>query len=219
MATSIVVPSSQFFHKYPSHNLEREPKHPALRLIDYLTLNFVIEMLAWSGDAEKVIKVYEMLGIVSALIAGISSQQVLVLPASLPTSASNATFSTSSTLGSWLVVSAMGSAGISLLNILCCAMVIVALHACPDHNQMIYDIPLAGLPLVLLILTILFLLSYLAAFLYVFLPEFAVPIIVWFSICTAIFFGVTFYIFGIYLPPRIMVKKESSRKLIVVKEE
>lgn len=204
-STNSVVSASSpaVFSGYAFGSFERPPKHPALRLIDYLTLNVVIEMLVYDGDRNKVMKIYEMLGIVSALIAGCAAQFVMLLPSSLPTPASDATASTSSGLGTWLVVSALGSVGLAIMNILCCSMTIVAVHACPNYLEMLHDIPLAGFPILILFVNIMFLLIYLAAYMYTFLPTFAPAIIAWFGVCFAIFLGITFYIFGYYLPSKI----------------
>jgi len=175
----------------------KAPKHPALRVIDFLTLNFIVELVAWNGETEKVIKMYETINLLSGLFAVLGAQLVVMLPTSgLP-------MTTSNPLSTWLVISAMGSTGVALINILNCSLIIMALQASPDSNQMIDDIPLGGIPLVVLVGNIAILFSYLCAFLYAYLPEFAIPIIAWFSVFLAIFLAFASYIFGFYLPRKI----------------
>ena len=64
--------------------LDQGKKHPVLRAFDYLTLNVLLEMVAFDGEVGKLQKLYEMLGVVSALIASFSISFVLSLPSSLP---------------------------------------------------------------------------------------------------------------------------------------
>ena len=182
--------------------LDQGKKHPVLRAFDYLTLNVLLEMVAFDGEVGKLQKLYEMLAVVSALIASFSISFVLSLPSSLP-SATGAYASLDSSLGTWLTLSAFGSVGLAVFNILCCSMVIVATQACPDPIQLMLDVPLGGVPILIVCANVFFLLSYLCAYLYCFLPAFAATIISWFSACFGILVIITFYIFSVYLPAQI----------------
>ena len=171
-------------------------RHWVFWLLHYCTLNSVVEQLVWNGEIDKLCKSYEVLGVVSALIASFGVTMVLALPASLPPDAAAG-------LTTWFIVSAFGSLGLATINILNCAIILNAVGACPNPLELIHDIPLMGVPFLCLVVNMLFLMSYLAAFLSLFLPSFVVPIMCWFSAFLALLLAVTVWVHAVYLPARI----------------
>lgn len=176
------------------------------RLWRICTLNFLCEVLVADGDeagGERLKQMYELLGLISALLVGISISPTLdmhnwLVPADDPGLSESRPVAIAAVIALFCVM------GFSIFNIMYVTVITVYLNviAADELQSEVTNLPVWGIPILAFVGTILAAFIWVCLYLFIQFPFYALPIAIWFGTVMTLFFSLQFYLFVFRLPQK-----------------
>jgi hypothetical protein len=201
------------------------------RVFSILSLNALCETLVQDGNTDRIASMYELLGLVCALLVGVvvgpmTEVHSWIQPPQTGASSGSGTGSNASSASDavflpidrpaamWGVVSLYAVAGFSMFDVICVTVGIVYIQSIPPEEvkKEVHTVPLFGIPVLIFVATIVSVLSWVCAFLFIQLEPYAWGISMWFTTCLFLFFIVCVWVFGVRLPGKLRRVAEKERR-------